>query len=119
MISTGTHINRRRKRGERSNGLPYDVLAPDGVAEYGWRKVRKGGVVKFVHRDWQHDALLPFIGEYVTVKVGDVHCCDVDVFKEYPTGDWYDTFICNIAVEEKLPTPLPGYKYEKDEDDVW
>lgn len=102
-------INTRR-RGERPNGYPNDVLAPDGVAEYGWRKVRKGGVVKFVGSDWQHDDLIPFVGQYVTVKVGDVHCCDVDVYKEYPSGS-RSNYICNIKVKEvDLNVRPPGYK---------
>ena len=32
-----------RMRGERPNGYPNDVMAPDGIPEYGWRKVGKGG----------------------------------------------------------------------------
>lgn len=92
-------LTSRRRRVERPNGLPKDVCAPDGIAEYGWRKVRKGGVVKFVQTNWQHDALLPYIGQYVVVKVGDVFCCDVDVFTEYPSGSFRNTFICNIKIE--------------------
>jgi hypothetical protein len=86
----------RRYKGERSNGYPNDVKAPDGVAEYGWRLVRKRGTVYFVGTKWQSEHLLPFVGKYVTVKVGDVHCCDVDVFTEYPSGNWRTTRICNI-----------------------
>jgi len=93
-------IMSKRRRGERLNGYPNDVLAPDGVSEYGWRMVRKGGVVKFVNSDWQHDSLIPYIGQYVTVKVGCVHCVDVDVFKEYPCGCYNQNHICNIKIPE-------------------
>jgi hypothetical protein len=89
-------------------------LAPDGVAEYGWRLVRKGGIVKFVQSVWQHDALIPYIGQYVTVKVGDVYCCDVDVFIEYPNGNYRGNHICNIRHELDYKTLPPDDDYDEE-----
>lgn len=75
---------RNRKRGERPNGYPNDVMAPDGVPEYGWRKVRKGGVVKFAGDDWQHDALLPYVGKFVCVRATCYWLTDTEAWIDYP-----------------------------------
>lgn len=67
-------MTRPRKKGERPNGYPNDVIAPDGVPEFGWRKVRNGGVVKFAGEDFQDDALIPFVGKFVCVRATCYDC---------------------------------------------
>ena len=91
------HTTNRHRKGHRVNGYPNDVLAPDGVAEYGWRLVRKDGVVKFVQSIWQDNKLLPFVGQYIVVKVTDVYCIGVTCHKEYPNGNYCSNFICQIG----------------------
>lgn len=89
-------ISTRRSRGERPNGLPNDVRCADGVMDYGWRKVRKGGVVRAYGSDWQDDALLPFVGEFVVVNSTCYWCVAVRVYKNYPSCR-KDDFICKIG----------------------
>jgi hypothetical protein len=83
-------------RGDRKNGYPRDAVCADGVMDYGWRKVRKGGVVKAYGSYWQDDRLIPFIGDYVVVNSTDYHCVVVEVFKTYPTMSYRD-LICKIG----------------------
>ena len=85
------------RRGHRKNGYPSDQLCPDGVVEYGWRLVRAGGTVKFVGCYWQDDKLISHVGQYVTVVVTDCTLTGVNVYTEYPSGDWRQTHICKIG----------------------
>lgn len=98
---------RNRKKGERSNGYPNDVMAPDGIPEYGWRKVRKGGIVKFAGDDYQHDALLSFVGQFVCVKTNCYWMTDVQAWTDYP----------NMAVKHPICVfenkPLPIFTEDK------
>ena len=46
----------------------HDRKAHDGLLAWGYRKVRKGGVVHALGEKWQDDELLPFVGEWVIVE---------------------------------------------------
>ena len=70
---------------KRTNGYPRDVLAPDGIPEYGWRLVRKGGKVKIAKDYFQHDKLIPFIGKYIAFCVNDYWLQEIRFFTDYPT----------------------------------
>lgn len=48
-----------------------DSYCADGVISDGERVVRHGGIVKFARQKWQHPALIPFVGNIVTVYMND------------------------------------------------
>ena len=56
----------------RANGYEIDVKAPDGFLLGGWRKVCKGGYLRFHRGRWTHPELTEHVGEYVFVHVD---CC--------------------------------------------
>ena len=85
-----------RLKGHRANGYPNDVMCADGVMDYGWRKVRKGGVVKAYGSNWQSDRLIPFEGEFVVVNSTCYWCVAVMIYRNYPCGT-KDDFICKIG----------------------
>jgi len=76
----------------------YQACAPDGVVSWGWRKVRKNGTVKFDNAFWQHESLIPYIGQYVIVSNDSGYWCTrVRVMIEYSAELKY--LICVINAE--------------------
>ena len=84
------------KKGYRSNGLPNDCMCSDGVMDYGWRKVRPGGIVKAYGSYWQDEGLLSYVGEFVVVNSTEYWCTAVMIYKNYPSCINSD-FICKIG----------------------
>jgi hypothetical protein len=68
----------------------------DGVMDYGWRKVRKGGVIYAYKSKWQSDLLLSFVGEYVVANNDCYYMTSIEVFKTYPTANVQKDLICKI-----------------------
>ena len=62
-------------------------MAPDGVPEYGFRLVRKGGRVKFAGEWWQHEDLRIFVGEFVVVRATEYWLQNTEVWTRYPQRD--------------------------------
>lgn len=85
-----------RRKGYKANGLPNDVMCPDGVMDYGWRLVRKGGRVKAYGDYWQDDKLIPFVGQHVVVDSTHYWCTAIRVYRNYPSNLNSD-FICKIG----------------------
>lgn len=104
-----------RKRGERPNGFPNDVMAPDGVPEYGWRKVRKGGLVKFAGCDFQDNALIPFIGDYVCIVATCYWLTDTQAWIDYPVNHIRNP-ICTF---KSKPLPVFTETDDADDDEIW
>lgn len=53
----------------RSNGYRIDAKAPDGFLLGGWRRVTKGGYVRFGGTRWSHPDMAGRAGEYAWVHV--------------------------------------------------
>jgi len=87
----------RRRKGYKANGLRNDVMCSDGVMDYGWRLVRKGGIIKAYGSNWQDNKLLPFVGQYVAVNSTHYWCTAINVYRDYPTMDHKNQFICKIG----------------------
>jgi len=67
-----------------------DQRAPeDGVLVSGWRKVRKGGRVKFDKEYWTHDDLKPFVDKNVWVCFCDYWGTFVRVYQ----GEFQDLIV--------------------------
>lgn len=62
--------------------------------------MRKGGAIHFAHAKWEDEALLPFVGQYVTAVVGDYWVSYIDIYTEYPSGDWRETHLCRLSAEK-------------------
>lgn len=79
------------KRNPRS-----DTAAPDGIFSHGYRLVRPGGRVKAADTWFQHDALIPYVGDTVYVMMNDY---------------WYSELICITDDLEmrKICTAKPVY----------
>jgi hypothetical protein len=50
---------------------PPDGRAADGFLIEGWRRVRKGGIVKFAGQKFQHESLAAWAGFWVFVTLRD------------------------------------------------
>lgn len=61
---------------------PPDQYCPDRVICSGWRKVRKGGRVKFAASWWKHDKLKDYEGKYVYITPNEYWITAVDI--HYP-----------------------------------
>ena len=74
------------KRNPRS-----DTAASDGIFSHGYRLVRPGGRVKAADTWYQHDALIPYVGDTVYVMVNDYWYSELICI----TDDYAKTHICN------------------------
>lgn len=80
----------------------YDTKCPDGFTCYGWRRVNKGGYVRFSHGQHFHDDLLPLVGKYVYVTLADMWGSEVDIWPEKPWQKGTDLRGTNPALEAVL-----------------
>lgn len=78
-----------------------DEVALDGVFAGGWRRVLKGGWVRVSHQRYQSDALLPYVGGDVYVRVDDLWFTDVLCYEDMHE----DEHICRAYPPEK-PKPV-------------
>jgi hypothetical protein len=61
-----------------------DTKCPDGVTCYGWRRVNKGGYVRFANRKHYHGDLATCVGTWVYVTLADMWGNIVDVYTDAP-----------------------------------
>lgn len=64
-----------------SKRMYADRRAPDGLLAVGWRRVKKGGRVKFAGAYYAHPKLADIVGELVNVQMADYWCQDVYIFR--------------------------------------
>lgn len=64
-----------------SRRLYADRKAPDGGIASGWRFIKKGGRIKFGGSYFEHPTLIPLVGEYVYVHMGEYWASYVDVYR--------------------------------------
>ncbi len=73
------------------------VYAPDGVISASWRKVRKGGKVKFGGSWWQHEKLNSLVDKWVWCEVTEYWHVATDIYHDRPgmgSDDYMKNFIC-------------------------
>ena|ERR1700741_3047177 len=73
----------------------HDTKCPDGFVCYEWRKVFKGGYVRFSIGKHYHEDLVPHIGRYVYVVLHDMYGINVDIFPEEPWDIKNVIYACN------------------------
>lgn len=87
----------RRSLSER---LYADRKCADGMLASGWRKVKKGGRVKFAGSWYSDPKLAEIVGELVNVAMGEYWCSFVYVSRgAIGCVGWF----CNANSEEKEP----------------
>lgn len=59
----------------------HDSHAPDGRMAGGWRIVKQGGWVKAFGAWWNHDRLIPFVGERVWIASADYWQTECDAYE--------------------------------------
>ena len=62
----------------------YDGKAPDGFTVNGWRRINKGGYIRFCGGKHYHEKFPDWVGMWVFVELADCWGCNVDVFPETP-----------------------------------
>ncbi len=74
----------------RKNGYDIDVKAPDGYLLGGWRKICRGGFVRFAGSRWRHPDMEAREGEYVFVHVDCYLSTEASfAFEDEPRRKWY------------------------------
>lgn len=77
----------------------YDQKCPDGFTCSGWRRVNKGGYVRFSHGQHYHSDLLPLFGKFVYVTLADMWGSKVDIWPENPFQHGTELRGANPALE--------------------
>jgi hypothetical protein len=62
----------------------HDTKCPDGFVCYGWRRVNKGGYVRFSGGRHYHENLTEYVGKFVYVTLRDMWGINVDVWINGP-----------------------------------
>lgn len=81
-----------KKQAEAGWSLDYrkhpDQRAQDGIVADGWRKVRKGGVVKFASAWWTHPELKNHVDQFVYLSNPDYWMTELSWFHAIdPSGN--------------------------------
>jgi len=67
----------------------HDEKLPDGFVRAGWRKVRKGGIVRFQGQNRRSERLLPYVGAFVFCQIEEMWGLDVSI---HPEGFSYEAY---------------------------
>ena len=79
-----------------------DTRCPDGFACYGWRRVCKGGFVRWYGRRYYHDDLKALAGLWVYVTIDDWLAIAVEI---YITDRWVgDTVVAHMESDADYKT---------------
>jgi hypothetical protein len=62
----------------------HDGKAPDGFRVNGWRRVTKGGYVRFCHDTHYHEKFSQWAGLWVFVELDDCYGINVNVWPDEP-----------------------------------
>lgn len=84
-----------------------DVKCPDGFTCYGWRRVNKGGYVRFAHGRHYHEELSGMVGQYVWVTLDDPWALHVNV---HPDGALAGATPLSACNEREWLAEAPNYK---------
>lgn len=63
----------------RNDRFERDTRCPDGFLCYGWRRVCKGGFIRFQHNRHYHECLKDLVGEYVYARIDDPWGAQVNI----------------------------------------
>lgn len=76
-------------------GGPWrDGKAPDGFVVNGWRKICKGGYVRFNLDKHYHEDFANWVGEWVFLEISDPWAVHVDCWPDRPWGDSKNRIRC-------------------------
>jgi hypothetical protein len=84
-----------RPRHPNPNG---DSRCPDGFACYGWRKIHKGGYVRWYGIKYQHPQLAEWVGLWVYVTIADWLASELEIWTGKP---WEGENLIAEAVENR------------------
>lgn len=65
----------------------HDGKAPDGFTVNGWRRVNKGGYVRFSGVRHYHESFVEFVGMWIFIELADPWGIDVIAWIEKPWED--------------------------------